>query len=884
VAIDTVCVITLAHLDIGFTAPPDAVARTYKQSIDNAIQLCRENDDFYYTIETAWQLDQWLRRTDDSGLIEELVRFAKQGRIEFCPAFATQHSGLMSAESVNQLFYLGKSLSDRLGIPFQTCIQDDVPGYTWAYPQVMAKSGIKYFLTGINTGGGGGLSLPRSEVPFLWEGVDGTRILTWVAFDAYVEAKHWGLAPWSPPEMAETKVPEMLQKLEEAGYPHEVFLLMASTCDNIDAIHSRRVLEHLRRWNANHERPEFRLATPSLFFDHLASRNPERFPSYRGDWSGLWEAVKTSGPVGAAKLRLAQNLLPTAEKLHTLSHHYTGRPYLGRDLADGYRAVLEYEEHSAPGGGGWPHYYLPRESLWEATQHYYLASRAANGAAAMVEEALDELVSQVAADGSFLLVFNPLSWERTGPLTVSFPGRGGLPRPPAVSYEVVFQLVDAETGQALDFDRNDQERTISLVAASVPALGYRKYWLRPRGEADKAEREAACRSAAAEGRAVIENEFYRIEVETETGAVLSLFDRELGKELLPADGPHRFNQALEEKEFAPSRVAVSAAGGRTFAEVVIEREGTPFLSSRLRLRAGLKRVEITNLFDRQLYRRLGDGSRLSCTYVFPFALDGGRLTVIADGPAGHRRLPQDLLPGASSGPVVPNHFISLEDGETNVIFTPHEAILHTVGGPERQRPIALETPVIFSRRAGQRFVTQGRDGRAHSFDRMEPAETDRIESVYSLTSRGGRFDPVFAHRFGWEATNPLLARSLSVAGSKEGPLGAPTLSFFQLDDPGVLLLTLRRPNFGTKQGYLLRLAEVSGAPERRVTLTACEPLAGAALSNLLEEPQQGLPVAGNSVSFPVKPFETITLRLVLEKEIASGAAIEEAFRPAEGLF
>jgi len=70
--IKRIFVVCHSHLDIGFTRPPDEVARDYKDNIDAAIRLTRENKDFRWTIESAWMLEEWLRRTDDEALITEL--------------------------------------------------------------------------------------------------------------------------------------------------------------------------------------------------------------------------------------------------------------------------------------------------------------------------------------------------------------------------------------------------------------------------------------------------------------------------------------------------------------------------------------------------------------------------------------------------------------------------------------------------------------------------------------------------------------------------------------------------------------------------------------------------------------------------------------------
>ncbi len=79
-SIKRILVLPHSHLDIGFTLPPDQVARDYKDNIDAAMRLARENADFRWTIESSWMLGEWLRRTTDERQIEELGRLLREGR------------------------------------------------------------------------------------------------------------------------------------------------------------------------------------------------------------------------------------------------------------------------------------------------------------------------------------------------------------------------------------------------------------------------------------------------------------------------------------------------------------------------------------------------------------------------------------------------------------------------------------------------------------------------------------------------------------------------------------------------------------------------------------------------------------------------------------
>ena len=82
--------------------------------------------------------------------------------------------------------------------------------------------------------------------------------------------------------------------------------------------------------------------------------------------------------------------------------------------------------------------------------------------------------------------------------------------------------------------------------AEVPALGYAIYTIEQTGEPVAAPRET-------EGTA-IENDFYRVEMD-QSGAVVSLFDKELGRELV-RPGQWRLNQLIHEVITSPGAAPI----------------------------------------------------------------------------------------------------------------------------------------------------------------------------------------------------------------------------------------------------------------------------------------------------------------------------------------
>ena len=75
----------------------------------------------------------------------------------------------------------------------------------------------------------------------------------------------------------------------------------------------------------------------------------------------------------------------------------------------------------------------------------------------------------------------------------------------------------------------------------------------------------------------------------------------------------------------------------------------------------------------------------------------------------------------------------------------------------------------------------------------------------------------------------------------------------------MVIETVKRAEDG--DGVIVRLYEARRT-RSQVTLTSAFPLASAWRANILEENQAELAVDGNSVTFPVKPYEIVTLRML----------------------
>ena len=92
-------------------------------------------------------------------------------------------------------------------------------------------------------------------------------------------------------------------------------------------------------------------------------------------------------------------------------------------------------------------------------------------------------------------------------------------------------------------------------------MGYKTYRIAPQEDAAKAE------SGLAVTRDTIENRFYKVTLDPQTGAIASLYDKELSRELVDRQAPDKLNQ------FVAKWVQTSKREGPACTDIRIGQKG-----------------------------------------------------------------------------------------------------------------------------------------------------------------------------------------------------------------------------------------------------------------------------------------------------------------------
>ncbi len=109
--IKTVYIVPTSHYDFGFVDPPDKVRERAARHIDEVIRMAETDPNFRWTIESVWQVNEWIKRQKpatsvlpkDEKRIARLMNLIKSGRVALSTAWGSMHTDFMGAEELNRI-------------------------------------------------------------------------------------------------------------------------------------------------------------------------------------------------------------------------------------------------------------------------------------------------------------------------------------------------------------------------------------------------------------------------------------------------------------------------------------------------------------------------------------------------------------------------------------------------------------------------------------------------------------------------------------------------------------------------------------------------------------------------------------------------------------
>lgn len=862
----TIYIVPHIHVDIGYSDYQAKISAIQARTIDEAMDMLAKNPDFRFSLDGKWDLEQFLA-TRSAAQKERAVHAIEEKKL-FVPAqYFNLLTGIPTTETLIRSLYPSADFAREHGTPFDYANITDVPSYSWSYASILASAGVHYLAGGSNNYRAPVLLQGRlnEQSPMWWVGPDGQKILLWYSRIYQQMQALFGLPPVI--SAGRETVPLFLQMYEGPGYHANATMMYGTQVENTDLFPQQSELA--AKWNGIYAYPRFHYAGFHEALSDIQKQFGDQVPTIRGDGGPYWEDGAGSDAHYLAIERWAEPRGQTAEKLATLS--LLVNPHLAPDTArinDMWREMMLMDEHT------WDSYNSVSDpGSMEARDQLAIKDQYAINAAAQVDfvtrRSLASLANAIPAGPGNLIVFNSLNWKRTGPVSIDL--------------DKDQEIVDLLSNQTVPFEvlgSGADYLHARFTANDVPALGYKVYALR--------HVEHPTLGPDAEQNTSLENSYYKVSLDPESGAIRSIYDKQLKRDIVNSESPYRFGQYLyvtggdktpntllqyshvypkADIDVHPAHNGKLLSLKRTpdgeIATLQSEDANTPSIQTEIRLFDHEKKIEIVEkIHKKEVY------TKEAAYFAFPFAANQPRFQYeIQNGVVDPVK---DMYAGAGHEWFTAQHWVSVEQDGFSGSVLPLDAPLVTLGDVNRgewPEQFGNRTGTIFSYIMNNYWDTNYRAGQGGHFT-----------FHYVITSA----DSTRANdlsRLGWEQATPLEADIVTTQDKATGPssesdgatqspateaspaaLDGKQGSFLDVSDPNVLLETWKAAEDGN--GTILRFLDFGGT-ERTVSVKIPQfHLEHAWQTDAVENGRIPLTTDGDhQFSFTIHPHEIVTVRV-----------------------
>ena len=785
------------HLDIGYTDVQDHTMAVHRENLIRAIGWCAKYPGFKWNLEGSLVAEDYLSRAKDPS---EFVKLVKAGRIGIMGFYGNELTGICSSEELSRLFDNYDRYRHDYGIDTQTAMLTDVPGMVGTIPMILAGHGIKYLGHGINATRARG-DQPMYDTPHYWEGFDGSRVLMWKTAGYGQCEPLLGPDPAGNIDFTTARIGELLDRFTaRKDYPYDAILVYGAYSDNRENAESLASI--FDKWNATYEYPKVIFSRGQEFFQYIESNFADKLPVVKGDSGVWWEDGAGSSAHETAITRVAKERLLTAEKLISLCDKSTAAA-MAKPLADAWRDALMYDEHTWGAAGSVSEPYAKQtQDQWAVKRAF--ADRAVEAANGLADRVMGEFCGAICSKEDAIAVFNPSGWARSEWVEIS----------------------DASGARKM------------LYAKDVPSLGYKLF---PLGDA-KTDSPADIKDP------VLENRHYRITFDPATGAIASLYDKDLRREMVepssyglnaylyaagPDDKPVISTAAMP--RFVPTRLP-----GRRVMRITSDAPVTNGLETEVILYDDVKRIDFTN----KMYK-IAKLDKEAGYFAFPFAFTKPSIRI--EVPDGVMRPDIDQMKGADRDWYCAQHFVTVSDDKAAVVWTALDSPLLTVQDINRAR-YATQWPIENGRIFAYVFNN-------YWFTNYRAAQEGSLTFRFSMTS-GKSFSDTEAKQFGESVQSPLIARIVTAKSGAESPREK---SYVKVEGDGIVLQSMMPARFTS--GRIIRLRNMTDKDANATLTIAAIPCTKAYLCNLAEDKLETIPIHNGQITVPLKPLNLATVLL-----------------------
>ncbi len=841
-------VVPHTHLDIGYTDYQGKVAETQARVLGQASDLIHDHPDFRFSMDGSWNITQFLD-TRPAAKRAEIIKLIQDDKMAMPVQNCNLLTGYASLETLYRSLYQSKSLAEQYSLPFEYANITDVPTYSGSYPSVLASSGVKYWVAAANNDRAPIFHAEHwnEKSPFWWEGPDGKKILFWYSRHYMQVQTLFGLPPQLP--AIRESLPIYLQAYSGESYKPDAALIYGTQVENTDLFPSTAVFA--TEWNKLYAFPKLKYATFPDFFHYLETNFGKDLPVYKGDGGPYWEDGIGSDAYFAAEDRQNQNRALSAEILSSATHQVESslNPPAGL-FKDIWQNIILFSEHT------WLSYNsISQPDHDESIKQLRVKDGRAESASLEIEDVMNRSLSQLGdlihVPAQTLVVFNSLNWRRDALIETDL-----FHNP---------KLTDLTTQQDVPLQILYEKENfvhVRFLAKDLPSVGYKCFRIEYTKDAPVQTRN--------EAQTTIENSFYRLTLAESNGAIASIYDKQLGREIVDTGSLYKFGQYLYVSggdgdsglinpfsSLPPAAVTITGAANGKLERVQHEAWGTsilltssaphtPNIDTEILLFDTDKKIEIRHRIHKD-YTTKKEGVYIA----FPAAVTPPAFAYAPQ--LGWLDPAHDLMKGGSLEWFSIQNWMAVHDSNLSVAVIPIDAPLASFGDINRGKWPEQFTPAsstLFSYAMNNYWTTNYRAGQGGEF-----------RFRYVITSAAQLDGGALTH-LAVEAMRPAeidYVVSQDKAGNPPRPLPPSGAGFLETNTDGVTLVTWKEAENG--KGTILRFAETAGkATEASVHLPQGH-LRAANLCSGVEDDRTALTVENGTFQLSFHPFQVITVRV-----------------------
>ena len=441
----SISVVAHSHLDLLYLWPLKETLRKNCRSVANALSLMREYPDYRFSWSQPWLYEQ-LRRSSPE-LFAEVQQRVAEGRWEPVGAMLVEpDANLPGGESMIRQIALGqRRYREFFGRESQVCWLPDVFGAMYTLPQILRKSGLRYFATVKLTIWNDTNDFPYSS--FRWRGPDGSEVL------AHFPSSHFGqnfsLAGlrrhWSAfhQRLSSGETMYVYGPADGGGGPTREMATVGSAVREFPGL------------------PAVRIDTVESFFARIAAQ-ADRLPVWQDElYLEAHRGTYTTRADLKALNRRLESRLRNAEIVTAIAM-VLGADATRSELDTCWQGVLLNQFHDTLPGTHVPEARAQIAATYDQVGEQLQTTRTAS---------LGWIAQRVALpagrndDADLMLLFNTLSWQRRGTIAVAV---DQLPAPRVVPIDI--------HGNEIPYQYYADR--LYLHGVDVPAIGWRSVLLR----------------------------------------------------------------------------------------------------------------------------------------------------------------------------------------------------------------------------------------------------------------------------------------------------------------------------------------------------------------------------------------------------------------------